>query len=45
MPPSEVEKVGGKLFVFGSYRLNVHTRGMYSYADVVIVYLPLVMLT
>uniref|UniRef100_A0A0N5A7P3 Poly(A) polymerase n=1 Tax=Syphacia muris TaxID=451379 RepID=A0A0N5A7P3_9BILA len=27
MPPSEVEKVGGKLFVFGSYRLNVHTRG------------------
>ncbi|VDD89725.1 unnamed protein product [Enterobius vermicularis] len=27
MPPDEVEKVGGKLFVFGSYRLNVHTRG------------------
>lgn len=27
MPPNEIEKVGGKLFVFGSYRLNVHTRG------------------
>lgn len=27
MPPSEVEKVGGKLFTFGSYRLGVHTRG------------------
>uniref|UniRef100_A0A1I7VUL6 polynucleotide adenylyltransferase n=1 Tax=Loa loa TaxID=7209 RepID=A0A1I7VUL6_LOALO len=27
MPDSEVQSVGGKLFTFGSYRLNVHTRG------------------
>ncbi|CAG9538851.1 unnamed protein product [Cercopithifilaria johnstoni] len=27
MPDSEIQSVGGKLFTFGSYRLNVHTRG------------------
>uniref|UniRef100_A0A915PLG9 polynucleotide adenylyltransferase n=1 Tax=Setaria digitata TaxID=48799 RepID=A0A915PLG9_9BILA len=27
MPDSEIQNVGGKLFTFGSYRLNVHTRG------------------
>ncbi|VDM97987.1 unnamed protein product [Thelazia callipaeda] len=27
MPESEIQQVGGKLFTFGSYRLNVHTRG------------------
>ncbi|CAJ0945770.1 unnamed protein product, partial [Mesorhabditis belari] len=27
MPREECEKVGGKLFTFGSYRLGVHTKG------------------
>ncbi|VDO31327.1 unnamed protein product, partial [Onchocerca flexuosa] len=27
MPDCEIQSVGGKLFTFGSYRLNVHTRG------------------
>ena len=27
LPPEEVERAGGKLFTFGSYRLGVHTRG------------------
>ncbi|KAE9550000.1 hypothetical protein FO519_006785 [Halicephalobus sp. NKZ332] len=27
LPPEQVEKAGGKLFTFGSYRLGVHTRG------------------
>ncbi|CAD5229806.1 unnamed protein product [Bursaphelenchus xylophilus] len=27
VPPEALEKVGGKLFTFGSYRLGVHTRG------------------
>ncbi|VDN24223.1 unnamed protein product [Gongylonema pulchrum] len=27
MPEAEIEKVGGKLFTFGSYRLGVHTKG------------------
>ncbi|XP_016069143.1 PREDICTED: poly(A) polymerase beta, partial [Miniopterus natalensis] len=27
LPPAVVEKVGGKIFTFGSYRLGVHTRG------------------
>ncbi|CAD5225405.1 unnamed protein product [Bursaphelenchus okinawaensis] len=27
VPPEDLDKVGGKLFTFGSYRLGVHTRG------------------
>jgi poly(A) polymerase len=27
LPPDQVEKAGGKLFTFGSYRLGVYTRG------------------
>jgi poly(A) polymerase len=27
LPPEQVEKAGGKLFTFGSYRLGVYTRG------------------
>ena len=27
LPESLVDKVGGKLFTFGSYRLGVHTKG------------------
>ena len=27
MPAEECERVGGKLFTFGSYRLGVHTKG------------------
>jgi len=27
VPEDQLDKVGGKLFTFGSYRLGVHTRG------------------
>ncbi|KAH7722431.1 poly(A) polymerase gamma-like protein [Aphelenchoides avenae] len=27
VPPDQLDRVGGKLFTFGSYRLGVHTRG------------------
>ncbi|PAV69755.1 hypothetical protein WR25_25300 isoform A [Diploscapter pachys] len=27
VPPEQLDKVGGKLFTFGSYRLGTHTRG------------------
>lgn len=29
MPPNVAENVGGKIYTFGSYRLGVHTKGLY----------------
>lgn len=29
LPPSAISCVGGKIFTFGSYRLGVHTKGMF----------------
>ena len=39
IPPTMVEKVGGKVFTFGSYRLGVHTKGLMNISPQSLIYI------